>query len=60
MGIINQFAEGAAEALALSKREALESASTFQNLFTQMGVGAAKSAQMSKSMITLAGDFGPS
>ena len=38
-GIINDFAEGATEALALSKREALESASTFGNLFTQMGVG---------------------
>jgi len=56
-GIINDFAEGATEALALSKREALESASTFGNLFTQMGVGATKSAEMSKSMITLAGDF---
>lgn len=56
-GIINDFAEGATEALALSKREALESASTFGNLFTQMDISATKSAEMSKSMITLAGNF---
>lgn len=57
VGVIDEFAEGATDALALSKREALEAASTFGNLFTQLGVGTGQAAEMSKSMITLGGDF---
>lgn len=57
VGVIDEFAAGATEGLALSKREALESASTFGNLFTQLDMGTATAAEMSTSMITLAGDF---
>lgn len=57
VGVINEFAEGATDALALSKREALESASTFGNLFTQLGMGSDTAAEMSTAMIQLGGDF---
>lgn len=57
VGTINEFAEGATDALALSKREALESASTFGNLFTQLGMGTETAAEMSTAMIQLGGDF---
>lgn len=56
-GAIEQFADDAAQAVGLSKSEALSATGTFGNMFTQLGIGKGKAAEMSMSMVTLAGDF---
>jgi hypothetical protein len=54
---VNAFAEGATDALGLSKRAALDSAAGFGNLFTQLGLAEGQAAQMSATMVTLGADF---
>lgn len=54
---VNEFADGATDALGLSERQALETTSTFGNLFTQLGLGTDQAAEMSKAMVVLGGDF---
>lgn len=56
-GAIEKFANGAADAVGLSKQKAYEATGTFGNLFDQLKIGGAQSADMSTSMVTLAGDF---
>lgn len=43
--------------IGMSQREALEATGTFGNMFTSMGIGEGKAAQMSKTMATLGGDM---
>jgi phage-related protein len=54
---IERWAEGAATALGQSKQQALDSAATFGNLFSQLGIGADVTAEMSTEMVGLASDF---
>lgn len=52
-----KFSENADTALGMSQQAALEAAGTYGNLFTAMGIGEEKSANMSTSLIQLAGDL---
>lgn len=54
---IEAFGETAATSLGLSKQAAIESAATFGNLFTSLQIAPAQSAQMSKTLVGLAGDL---
>jgi hypothetical protein len=54
---VEQWAEGAAQAFGQSKRQALDAAGTFGNIFRQLGVGAEEAAGMSMKMTELASDF---
>ena len=54
---IEQFAEGAAKAVGLSKSAALAATSDFGNMFTQMGLGKGDAMDLSTGMVTLAADF---
>jgi hypothetical protein len=45
------------KALGISKQDALEAAGTFGNLFRAMDIGTDQSADMSKSIVNLAGDL---
>lgn len=56
--IIDSYASGAAQAIGLSKKEALDATSVFGNLFTQLGVGQQEAARLSTSLVTLGADFG--
>jgi hypothetical protein len=56
-GDIERWSKTSAQAMGLSQAAALESAGTFGNLFTAMGMGKAPSADMSKSLTQLAGDL---
>lgn len=56
-GQIESFAKGAAQNLGMSSTAALSAAGTFGNLFTAMGIGQKPAADMSTSLITLAGDL---
>lgn len=51
------FGENAATALGMSKNEALSAAGTFGNLFRAMGMTEDTSADMSTSLVQLAGDL---
>jgi hypothetical protein len=51
------FGENAAMALGMSKNEALTGAATFGNLFRAMQIGEKTSADMSMSLVSLAGDL---
>lgn len=55
--IVQDFAQTAATSMGISRQEALESAGTFGNLFTTMGLGHDTSAQMSVDLVKLAGDL---
>lgn len=55
--VIEKWADGSAKAFGQSKQQALEAASSFGNMFTQLGIGEGQSADMSKSMTELASDF---
>lgn len=55
--IINDWAKGSSSALGQSRRQALDSAGTFGNLFTQLGIGSETAAGMSTQMVGLASDF---
>lgn len=54
---IDKWASGAATSLGLSRGAALDAAGSFGNMFTQLGIGAPKAAEMSKSIVGLAADF---
>lgn len=57
-GDIDTWSSGASKAFGMSKMEAADAASTFGNLFVQLGSGANEAAGMSKQMTQLAADFG--
>ena len=52
-----RFSETTTDAFGVSKVQALESAGTFGNLITGMGIGEQKAATMSNKMVGLAGDM---
>jgi hypothetical protein len=52
-----KWGDSAALAFGQSKQQALEAAGTFGNLFTSMGLGKDKSADMSKGLVQLAADL---
>lgn len=54
---LNAWADDAATAFGQSKRQALEAASTYGNLFQAFGVGREASVEMSKSLVQLAADL---
>lgn len=54
---IEQWAQGAAENIGVSRREALEAAGTLGNLFSAMKVGLPAATDMSKGLVQLAGDL---
>jgi hypothetical protein len=54
---IQTWSETAATSLGMSRQEALETSSTFGNLFTSMGIGSQQAAGMSVQMIQLAADL---
>jgi len=54
---IENWASTAATSFGQSKQQALDAASGFGNLFTQLGVGAGEAAKMSKAQTELASDF---
>jgi hypothetical protein len=56
VGIINAFAETSAQAIGQSKRQVIEYAGTFGNLFKTMGLSEKAAAGMSKDLIKLAAD----
>lgn len=54
---IVDFAKTGADAFGLSTGKALEALGTFGNLFTAMGLGRPKAADLSKGLVQLAGDL---
>ena len=54
---VENWADGASDSFGQSKREALDAASTFGNMFVQLGVGTDEAAKMSMAMTELASDF---
>lgn len=54
---MRKWASGAASSFGQSKQEALAAASSFGNMFSQLGIGDERAASMSKSMTELASDF---
>lgn len=54
---IESWANGASKSIGQSKQQALEAASSFGNMFSQLGIGDDQAASMSKSMTELASDF---
>lgn len=54
---IDAWAQQGATDFGLSKQAALEAASSFGNMFNQLGVGTTQAAQLSQNMVELAADF---
>jgi len=54
---IESWAQGSARAMGISRREAFETAGTFGNLFTAMGMGQEPAANLSKEMVELGSDL---
>jgi hypothetical protein len=54
---INDWAGNAAVGFGQSKAQALDAAATFGNMFSQLGMGAGVTADMSQKMVELASDF---
>lgn len=54
---INDWANNAAVGFGQSKAQALDAAATFGNMFSQLGMGAGVTADMSQKMVELASDF---
>lgn len=54
---ISSWAENTATSIGLSRREALDAAGAFGNMFSQLGFGANQTADMSKQIVALAADF---
>lgn len=54
---IEKWAGDSAQAFGQSKKQALEAAGTYGNLFQAFGLGQKQSAEMSKSLVQLAGDL---
>lgn len=57
-GRIQDWSKTAAQALGLSRSEALATAGDFGNLFTAMGIGTKPAADMSEGIVQLAADLG--
>lgn len=55
--VIDNWAKGAATNIGLSRQAALEAASSFGNMFEQLGVGSGRAADMSQKIVGLAADF---
>ena len=55
---MQKWASGAARSAGLSKQAALESASSFGDMFSQIGFGQQQAAGMSRSVVQLAADLG--
>lgn len=56
-GAVEAMGNSAAKAMGMSKNEAIGAAATYGNLFVSMGIGSKASADMSMSLVKLAGDF---
>lgn len=56
-GQVERFGDSAAKNLGLSKQAAIESVATFGNLFTAMKIGQQPAADMSTTLVQLAGDL---
>lgn len=54
---IDAWAQQGATDFGLSKQAALEAASSFGNMFSQLGIGSGQAAQLSQNMVELAADF---
>jgi hypothetical protein len=54
---IVKWGKGTATAIGMSKNVAMSAAGTYGNLFVSMGIGTQKAADMSTSMVNLAGDL---
>lgn len=54
---IESWANGAAKGFGQSKQQALEAASSFGNMFDQLGIGPDVTAEMSTAITELASDF---
>ena len=54
---IEDWASTAAKSFGQSKKQALDAASSFGNMFSQLGIGTDKAADMSKAMTELGSDF---
>jgi hypothetical protein len=54
---IDAWAQQGANDFGLSKQAALEAASSFGNMFSQLGISSDKAAQLSQNMVELAADF---
>lgn len=52
-----KWSEDSARAFGMSQNTALTAASTYGNLFVSMGMGSSESANMSRSLVELAGDM---
>lgn len=55
---IEDWAAGAARSMGLSKAAALDSATGFANMFSQLGFGAQETANLSTSVVQLSADLG--
>ena len=56
-GAIDAWSRTAASSFGQSRKQALDAASSFGNMFSQLGIGDQQAADMSKSMTELASDF---
>jgi hypothetical protein len=54
---ITRWSKTSATAMGLSQQEALEAASSFQTLFTQVGIGAADAEKMSTGIVQISSDL---
>ena len=54
---VERFGDTSAKSLGISKQAAIEAAATFGNLFIGLELGEPKAADMSQSLVTLAGDL---
>lgn len=57
-GEMLKWASGAAKNFGLSKQSALDAASGFGDMFSQLGVGATTAAEMSRGIVQMSADFG--
>lgn len=55
--LIGDWSKTTAKAFGISRREALEAAGNFGNMFTTIGLGVEENAKMSKSLVELAADM---
>ncbi len=56
-GSVQQFAQGSAQAMGLSRQKAIEAAASFGNLFVTIGSSSDEAAKMSVAMVRLATDL---
>jgi hypothetical protein len=56
--VVNEFAKTSATSFGITKQAALEATGTFGNLMQAFGIGQAKAAEMSTTLIGLAADLG--